>query len=485
MPASAELKSIFTDHVGPNHASLTADDISQYAYKSWNELFGMSRAEVEDWQLRSSRIRFEQMMPKISAMREQADAAGVTRINTLEDLVPLLFNHTVYKSYPMSVLENNRFDMLTRWLQRVTAIDVSGIDASQCSGIDDWLDTMEATTPLQLFHTSGTTGKLSFIPRTYFESELWFDINLASFRRFGSEPGIHLGGKDDIRLPVIYPSLRHGRYMAQRMVKRFSERVAPTPDQCYTISNGTLSADLMSLSGRIRVAQAKGELSRMKISDSQRVALKRYMEEVERRPQEMAEFFAVMVDKLQGKRVFLFSQTGYMVQAAQAGLARGIHGAFAADSIGMVGGGGKGVVLPPDWRDVIKDFTGLTHWQTDFAMTELNGVMPGCHQERYHFPPWIVPFLLDPESNAMLPRSGTQTGRLAAFDLLAQNYWGGIISGDKVTMEWDGECPCGRKGVRAHFDIERYSATVTGDDKITCSATVDNTDAALKTLLGG
>ena len=466
-------------------STLVVDDISQYAYKSWNELFSMSRQEVEDWQLRSARIRFEQMMPKISAMKDQADAAGVTRINTLEDLVPLLFNHTVYKSYPMSVLENNRFDMLTKWLQRVTAIDLSAIDATKCTGIDHWMQTVEATTPLQIFHTSGTTGKLSFIPRTTFELGLWMDIYMASPLGFGSEPSIKLGGKDGIRLPVIYPSLRHGRYMAQRMVKHLSEVLAPTPEQCYTINNGTLSADLMSLSGRIRVAQAKGELSRMKISDSQRVALKRYMEELERRPQEMSEFFATMIDKLRGQRVFVFSQTGYMLQAAQAGLAQGISNVFAADSVGTVGGGGKGVVLPPDWREIIQKFTGISRWITDFAMTELNGVMPGCPHRYYHFPPWIVPFLLDPETGALLPRSGTQTGRLAAFDLLAQNYWGGIISGDKVTMEWDRACPCGRKGVHAHNDIDRYAATVTGDDKITCSATVDNTDAALQKLLAG
>ena len=465
-------------------STLVADEISQYAYKDWDDIFGMCRQEVEDWQLRSARIRFEQLMPKIAAMKDQADAAGVTRINTFEDLVPLLFNHTVYKSYPMSVLENNRFDLLTRWLQRMTVVDLSAVDVSRCTSIDDWMETIEANTEVQVYHTTGTTGKLSFIPRTTLERDVWNDIYLSAYQGLRREQGIKLGGSDGPRMPVIYPSVRKGRYMTQRMVKFLSESVAPTPDQCYTLSNGTLSADLVSLSGRIRVAQAKGELSRMKLSESQRVAMKRYMDEQITRPQEMSDFFGRMIEQLRGQRVFLFGQTSYLVQAAQLGLARGLRNVFAEKSVGTTGGGAKGVVLPDDWSQLIRDFSGIRHWNMFFAMTELNGVMPGCAQNRYHLPPWIVPFLLDPESGAVLPRDGRQTGRFAALDLTAQHYWGGIITGDKVTIEWDHECSCGRKGTYLHDDIERYAASVTGDDKVTCSATVDNTDAALQKLLG-
>ena len=69
------------------------------------------------------------------------------------------------------------------------------------------------------------------------------------------------------------------------------------------------------------------------------------------------------------------------------------------------------------------------------------------------------------------------------MDLLPSSYWGGIVTGDQVTLEWDRVCPCGRKGVHAHDSISRYSEAVTGDDKITCAATIDNTDAALQQLL--
>ena len=37
-----------------------------------------------------------------------ADEAGVARVTALEDVVPILFRHTVYKSYPVSLLEKSR-----------------------------------------------------------------------------------------------------------------------------------------------------------------------------------------------------------------------------------------------------------------------------------------------------------------------------------------------------------------------------------------
>jgi hypothetical protein len=76
-----------------------------------------------------------------------------------------------------------------------------------------------------------------------------------------------------------------------------------------------------------------------------------------------------------------------------------------------------------------------------------------------------------------------QTGRLALFDLFAENCWGGIISGDRVTVNWDGGCSCGRVGAYLHSDIVRYS-NLKDDDKITCSKTADAYEKAVDYYLG-
>jgi hypothetical protein len=45
---------------------------------------------------------------------------------------------------------------------------------------------------------------------------------------------------------------------------------------------------------------------------------------------------------------------------------------------------------------------------------------------------------------------------------------GGTITGDRVTMAWDGECPCGRRCPRVKNDVARYSE-LRDDDKISCA----------------
>jgi hypothetical protein len=278
--------------------------------------------------------------------------------------------------------------------------------------------------------------------------------------------------------------VRYGRYMAQRLVKYLSEEVAPTPEECYTLNNGTLSADLMSLTGRIRIAQAKGEVSRMKLDDSEKDALKRYLAEQQQRPQEMGEFFNNMLEKLRGRRVFLFSQTSYLAQAAREGLARNVRNVFASDSVLKAGGGGKGVVLPENWEQMVREFTGIPVMREGYGMTELTGSMDLCPHGHYHFQRFIIPFLLTQDGRSVLPRQGRQTGRLAALDLAAQHLWGGLVTGDIVTIDWDTPCACGRKGAYLLNSIGRADESVTGDDKISCAATIDNTDAALQSLLG-
>jgi hypothetical protein len=459
-----------------------ADDITQILFKSWDELFGMERAEVEEFQLRSVRQRLEKLAPRVKALSSQMENSGTTAINTLNDVVPLLFSHTAYKSYPISIVENGRFDRLTQWLSGMTSLDLSGVDATKCTGIDDWFSLLERTTPLMPYHTSGTTGKFSVYPRTSFEADLWGYHHLKRYEGFGDEPAVKLGF-NHLRLPHVSPNPRYGRYTAQRLLKFMAEHLAPTPEQCYAGTEATLSADLVMLSGRIRMAQAKGELSNLKLSDSMRIAFKRYLEELENRPAQMAAFMYTIVDKLRGKRISIDGNPRLLLPVAQEAAKRGIFNVFAPDGVMGSGGGGKGIVLPAGWFEQMKAFTGIKHSIRAYGMTEITGTMRACPTGYFHIPPFFIPYLLDPHTGAVLPRSGTQTGRFACMDLLPTTYWGGIISGDKVTIEWDRTCPCGRKGAHIHDNVSRYSEEVTGDDKITCAATVDNTDAALQQLI--
>src|SRR3546814_4886096 len=73
----------------------------------------------------------------LSVLDKLAREQGIEEIRTLEDLAPLLYPHTVYKSYPISYLERARFDKLTKWLGGLTTVDISNVDASGIESIED------------------------------------------------------------------------------------------------------------------------------------------------------------------------------------------------------------------------------------------------------------------------------------------------------------------------------------------------------------
>ena len=88
-------------------------------------LLTLSREETEGPQLEALRRQFEQLRPGVAALDALATKQGVDRIESFEDAAPLLFDHRVYKSYPLSLIEKRQFDRLTSWLQRLTTHDLT------------------------------------------------------------------------------------------------------------------------------------------------------------------------------------------------------------------------------------------------------------------------------------------------------------------------------------------------------------------------
>jgi hypothetical protein len=116
-------------------------------------------------------------------------------------------------------------------------------------------------------------------------------------------------------------------------------------------------------------------------------------------------------------------------------------------------------------------------------MTESTATCRLCTHGWFHWPPSLVLFLLDPDTGKPLPRSGVQTGRLALFDLSVSTHWGGAITGDQITVDWDTICPCGRVGPRLKNNVTRYSQ-MRDDDKITCSKSPGAYERAVENLIG-
>jgi len=449
----------------------------------------MDQAEREASQLAMMAARFEELRPRIAQLGKLASLQGVDSISSLDDVASLLFQHTVYKSYPISLLEKGRFDLLTRWLGGLTVHDLSGVDASGCDSFDSWFDEIEAKTPLRPNHSTGTTGKLSVIPRDREDLERYQQVRVRGMTRspFGDEPAKLAGLRDGSEpIPIVYPSYRHGRHAAQRNLDGLVKNLG-SEEATYTLYNDFMSADVASLAGRVRGASENGVLDEMEITPALLQRFKTSLARQATQTQDQEAFLDRIVSELSGKKALVVGAAPFLYAWTVLGEARGIQGLFAPESVVTTGGGLKGATVPDDWQERVERFLGVKLHIGAYGMSELTAGHGGCPYAHYphghyHVSPYVVPFVLDAETGVPLPRAGTQTGRYAFFDLLAGSYWGGFVTGDKVTITWDG-CGCGRKGPYVHPSIGRFSELEGGDDKISCSGSNDAHEEAMSWLM--
>jgi hypothetical protein len=439
----------------------------------------IERSELESLQREAMSRRFAQHRESIEMLRNLADRLEIKELNDFDDVVPLFFAHTAFKSYPASLLDKKRFDLMTRWLGKLTSHDISGIDLEGCQSIDAWIERLDEQTPLEVITSSGTTGTLSIIPKdkegASYNMKLW---RLFLFQTFGREPTESELHPD---VDVIWPNYASGKLGHLRMVPMLRrEFTGGDESRFHCLYSDAISTDLMFLASKLRAAASRGELDRVQV-DPDLLARKEEFEAMQnRRPQEMAEFFQRLTRELAGKRVFMTGAYNLMYDVAKAGLDQGVRSVFAPDSAILTGGGTKGFVLPENYMEVIKEFLGVDTIQEGYGMSEISALHWACEEGRYHVQPWVIPFLLDPDTSQPLPRSGVQTGRAAFYDFLNRSHWGGIISGDEITIDWSTPCPCGLASVPIAHDIMRYSEKQgVEDDRISCSATEDVQNEAI------
>jgi len=468
---------------------MKADDVQRFASRpaqyfghSWHAMQHVPTQDLEDLQLEALRMRFRSLVREIPTLSALASEHQVTSINRLEDVVPLLFQHTVYKSYPQSLLLKNRFADLTRWLDRLTIYDLSTVDVGGCDSIDSWLDALDGQTDLRVLHSSGTTGTMSFLPRSTQEWGAMFEALRCGLFQFSDTEGT--GGRHEGEFfNLVWPLYRRGRSAIMRIPEMSVTHLLGSEDRLYAARPGRMSSDSMFFAGRLRAAAARGEADQLTINP----ALRARRDELAREHREMQEslprFLELVTEQLRGERVWVLATWNVLYDIAKAGLERGLTNVFAPDSLVTTGGGAKGQVVPEDWEESVKRFVGVERVQHAYVMSEITALNKMCEYGRYHIEPWVILFVLNPSDGAVLPRQGQQTGRAAVFDLAAGTYWGGFITGDEVTASYD-ECGCGRTTPHLARAIERFSDKKGGDDKITCLASEDAHRAALEFLNG-
>src|ERR1700735_5458568 len=112
------------------------DEPINFSGQSYTQMHSTDRDELESLQRQAMAIRFQQHYQSIEMLRKLAGRLGITAHNEFNDVVPLFFSPAASKSYPAALIDKKRFDLMTKWLDKLTSYDLSGVDTTDCIGID-------------------------------------------------------------------------------------------------------------------------------------------------------------------------------------------------------------------------------------------------------------------------------------------------------------------------------------------------------------
>ena len=437
------------------------------------------REEIAAMQRAALRQRFAQLRDGVAVLKAAAEEQGIAGLDSIEDGARLLFPHSVYKSYPVSLLERNRFDQMTKWLGRLTTEDLSRAEVGGCDGIDSWLAALEETTGLSVTHSSGTSGTMTFLPRStegYRIMSEVFGMTSRDFNGLANDAAAR-----ETPWHTFYLGFKGGRSHAGRAAGWARDNFARSDAYFHTLYDVDMSSDVMFMAARVRQAEARGELSRLEITPSMKARQAEFEATQRDAAQALDRIFERLV-ALKGERVYIGGMNGALTELAQKGLEQGVRNLYGDNCVVQCGGGNKGGKLPDNWEELCFDFTGARRIGQYYGMTEVTMITSRCSHGHYHVPPWVITYVLDPQTGQLREPEGVQTGRAAFFDLVPSTHWGGFATGDEITADWS-PCPCGRTTVHLHPVIQRLSEKAGGDDKITCAAADDAHAAAIDFLI--
>jgi hypothetical protein len=420
-------------------------------------------ADLRQAQVEAMNERFQERRAQIKVVGHRAQEAGITAVRSREEAVPLLLPHTAYKSYPENWLAQERWDRLSKWLDTVSSHRVPIQKTSGAASVDGWIEKLTHE-GFFVSCSSGTTGKSAMLVASQRDMD-WCRREAVATYAWGS--GVQPAR--DRRIFGMAPIAQVPRnlvtgeaYTDALQDPQYERFVYPVPP----ITVGSLTRMVV-----LRKSIADGTARPEDIAAYERISAERQSS-----VDTAVGITARAVIEARRCKLHVSGLWSGLYAVARAVRDRG-YGAedFNPQNSIYVGGGLKRAQLPDDYREFVYETFNIQpelNYQ-NYSMQELHSGMPRCRKGgRYHLPPWLVPLVLDKEGNTLLPQSGGEyEGRAAFFDLSLDGRWGGVISGDKIAIDF-GPCACGSRGPSIRDNIVRYS-DLEGDDKIGCAGTVD------------
>ena len=420
-------------------------------------------ADLRAPQIEAMDERFQERRTQIKLLAHRASEAGITAVRNHEDVVKLLLPHTAYKSYPESWLIGKRWDRLSKWLDTVSTHRVPVGAVADAADIDGWIEKL-ADKGFFVSCSSGTTGKSAMLVASRQDMD-WCRKEAIAAYSWGSgvKPARDRRMFGMAAVAHVARNLATGEaYIAALQDPNYERFAYPVPP----ITVGGLTQMVV-----LRKAIAEGTAKPGDIAAFEETSAAR-----QKAVDEAVGITARAVVEARHDKLHVTGLWAGLYNVAKAVRDLGYSAKdFHPENSIYVGGGLKRAKLPEDYREFVYETFNVRPERNyqNYSMQELHSGMPRCRQGgRYHMPPWVVPLILDKAGDNLLPMTGSEyEGRAAFFDLSLDGRWGGVISGDKVSIDF-GPCACGAKGPSIRDNIVRY-ADLEGDDKIGCAGTVD------------
>jgi hypothetical protein len=429
-----------------------------------DKAFTMPPSQLDPLRLAAAQELFETRIKQIPLLKKRADDAGIDRISSFADLVPLLFAHTVYKSYPQALFDKGRWPAMIQWMQTLAVSDLSNVDLTDVKDVDDFVERLWNAGHAVLT-TSGSSGKVSFLVHTMQDREL----KTRHIKHTQAWPFLEAGpGRT-----VFWFGPMRGRNSAVELAIS-NEENWQNEGKTRALDERPLLISEVSKSAAMRKKLADGVATPQEIED--------FENEQREKGKSSTRELAALIDEMLDRRhepLLIYSGWAQQLMVRDRAIERGIPpGDFHPDTVLMAAGGVKGLTLPDDYRDQVYDFYGPQIVKLGvYGMTEMALLMPRCEAGRYHIAPGLIVLMLDQTGERLLDENdavdGKITGRFGFLDLLYEGRWGGLITGDKATLDTADTCPCGRAGPTILDTVARYSQ-LGEDDHIGCAGTIDS-----------
>ena len=378
-------------------------------------------------------------------------------------MVPLLFPHSVYKSYPESFLIEEKWGHLGKWLGAVSPYPISPIETSDVTGIDDWIERLAAKGHY-VSCSSGTTGKSAMLLASEADMD-WSRRDTVNVFSWGS--GVQ--PTRDRRMIGLAPiaavpkNLVIGEAQQAAFGDPAKERFRlPIPP----ITVGSLTKMVV-----LRKKIADGTARPEELAD---------FEQTSRERQETLE--AAMITgaealiKYRDEKLYISGLWNALYQVAKIVRDMGYSAKdFHPDNCIYVGGGLKRAQLPPDYQEFVHQTFNIPASRDfqNYSMQELNSGMPKCRRaagitcRRGWCPSSLT------RKAAPCCRTRPARSRVAPPSSTSRSTGAGAESSPATrSPSISVPAPVAARSPSVRNNIVRY-ADIQGDDKIGCAGTVD------------